>query len=128
MVTKIQSGVIYVKSPVGQYTISTKTAPEDAAVGDEVTLWLNQENMVIDHHGKEKHKKGAHRLISGKLIYVGKTKDQIKLWTPEGEKVFPLERMEGKTKPIPEGSQIVVELNEDGTSDRSPEGTITTLT
>jgi uncharacterized protein YuzE len=114
-VTKIQSGVIYVKTPTGQYTISAKTAPADAAVGDEVSLWVNEENMVIDHHGKEKHKKGSHRLIFGKLIYVGKTKDQIKLQTPEGEKVFPLERMEVKTKPIAEGSQIVVELNEEGT-------------
>ncbi len=114
-VTKIQSGLIYVKTPTGQYTISAKTAPADAAVGDEVSLWLNEENMVIDHHGKEKHKKGAHRLIFGKLIYTGTTKNQIKLATPEGEKVFPLERMEVKTKPIAEGSNIVVELNEDGT-------------
>ncbi len=114
-VTKIQSGVVTVKTPTGQYTISAKTAPADAAVGDEVSLWMNEENMVIDHHGKEKHKKGAHRLIFGKLIYTGTTKSQIKLQTPEGEKVFPLERMEVKTKPIAEGSNIVVELNEEGT-------------
>ena len=37
-VTKIQSGLIYVKTPVGQSTISANTAPADAAVGDEVTL------------------------------------------------------------------------------------------
>lgn len=114
-VTKIQSGLIYVKTPTGQYTISAKTAPSDAAVGDEVLLWLNDENLVIDHHGKEKHKAGSHRLIYGKLIYAGKTKDQIKVQTPEGEKVFPLERMEVKTKAIAEGANIVVELNEDGT-------------
>lgn len=114
-VTKIHSGLIYVKTPAGQYTISAKTAPSDAAVGDQVSLWLNEENMVIDHHGKEKHMKGTHRLIFGKLIYTGPTKNQIKLSTPEGEKVFPLERMEVKTKPIAEGSQIVVELNEEGT-------------
>lgn len=53
-------------------------------------------------------------MIFGKLVYTGKTKDQIKLHTPEGEKVFPLERMEVKTKPIAEGSNIVVELNEQG--------------
>lgn len=114
-VTKIQSGLIYVKAPTGQYTISAKTAPSDAAVGDEVSLWLNEENMVIDHHGKEKHMKGSHRLIFGKLIYAGATKKVIKLRTPEGEKEFPLERMEVKTKPIKEGSNIVVELNEEGT-------------
>lgn len=114
-VTKIQSGLIHVKTPTGEYTISAKTAPADAAVGDEVSLWINEENMVIDHHGKEKHMKGSHRLIFGKLIYTGTTKNQIKLSTPEGEKVFPLERMEVKTKPIAEGSNIVVELNEEGT-------------
>lgn len=114
-VTKIQSGLIYVKTPAGQYTISAKTAPADAAIGDEVSVWVNEENMVIDHHGKEKNMKGTHRLIFGKLVYAGLTKKEIKLSTPEGEKVFPLERLEVKTKPIAEGSQIVVELNEDGT-------------
>jgi hypothetical protein len=114
-VTKIQSGVVFVKTPVGQYTINAKTAPADAAVGDEVTLWLNEENLVIDHHGKHKNKPGAHRLISGKLVYAGLTKKEIKLWTPEGEKVFPLDRMEVKTKPIAEGSMVTVELDENGT-------------
>ena len=115
VVTKVQSGLFYVKTPVGQYTINAKTAPPDAAVGDEVTLWLNEENLVIDHHGKHKNMAGTHRLISGKLIYAGLTKKEIKLWTPEGEKVFPLERMEVKTKPIAEGSMIIVELDEKGT-------------
>ena len=40
---------------------------------------------------------------------------EIKLLAPEGEKMLPLDRMEVKTKPIAEGTQIVVELNEDGT-------------
>jgi len=115
VVTKIHSGLVYVKTPVGQYTINAKTAPADAAVGDEVTLWLNEENLVIDHHGKHKNKPGKHRLITGKLIYAGLTKQEIKLWTPEGEKVFPLDRMEVKTKPIAEGSMVVVELDENGT-------------
>lgn len=44
----------------------------------------------------------------------GRPKNQIKLQTPEAEKVFPLELMEIKTKPIAEGSHIVVELNEEG--------------
>ena len=114
-VTKIQSGLVYVKTPAGQYTISANTAPADAAVGDDVSLWINEEGMVIDHHGKDKHKAGSHRLIFGKLIYAGTTKNVIKLATPEGVKEFPLERMEVKTKPIAEGAHIVVELNEEGT-------------
>ena len=113
VVEKIQSGLIYVKAPIATYRLSVKTAPSGIQVGDEITLWVNEENMVIDHHMKGHAQ--AHRLISGKLIYVGKAKKEIKLWTPEGEKVFPLERLEVKTKPIKEGSTITVELNENGT-------------
>ena len=114
-VTKFQSGLAYVKTPAGQYTLMQKYAPADAAVGDEVSLWINEEGMVIDVHGKEKAKAGTHRLIFGKLIRTGPNKNQVKLSTPEGEKVFPLERMEVKTKPIADGDNIVVELNEAGT-------------
>jgi hypothetical protein len=115
-VTKIQSGMAHVTTPVGQYTLMSKYAPPDAAVGDQVSLWINEEGMVIDVHGKDKAKAGTHRLIFGKLIRMGPNKNQVKLSTPEGEKVFPLpaERMEVKTKPIPDGANIVVELNERG--------------
>lgn len=114
-VIKMDAALVYVKTPAAQYTLMKKYAPADAAVGDHVSLWINEEGMVIDVHGKDKVTPGTHRLIFGKLIYMGKTKNQIKLQTPEGEKVFPLERMEVKTKPIAEGSNIVVELNEEGT-------------
>lgn len=112
-VEKIQSGVIFVKGPSATYRLNAKSAPSGIKVGDEISLWVNEENMVVDHHMKGQGH--AHRLISGKLIYVGKTKKEIKLWTPEGEKVYPLERLEVKAKPIKEGSTITVELNEAGT-------------
>ena len=115
VVDRIQGPMVAVKAPGGDYWLSAKTLPKDIKQGDEITLWVNEENMVIDHHGKEKHKAGMHRLIFGKLIYAGTTKNVIKLGTPEGVKEFPLERMEVKTKPIAEGSHIVVELNEQGT-------------
>lgn len=113
VVEKIQSGVIVVKAPFATYRLSVKTARSAIQVGDEITLWVNEDNMVIHHHMKGREQ--AHRLISGKLIYVGRNKKQIKLWTPEGEKVFPLERLEVKAKPIKEGTMITVELNENGT-------------
>ena len=114
-VTKIQSGLVYVKTPAAQYTLMRKYAPADAAVGDRVSLWINEEGMVIDVHGKDKAKSGTHRLIFGKLIRTGPNKNLVRLATPDGVKEFPLERMEIKTKPIEDGSHIVLELNEEGT-------------
>ncbi len=114
-VTKMQSGIVTITTPVGLYRLPTKQAPANAAVGDEVMLWLNSGGMVIDHHGTAKNLPGTHRMVTGKLIYAGLTKKEIKLWTPEGEKSFPLDRMEVKTHPIPEGTKVTVELDEKGT-------------
>jgi len=74
---------------------------------------LDENNTVIDLHPKGQE--GHHTYVTGKLIYVGKMKNEIKLKTKEGEKLYPLERLEVKTKPIPEGTQVTVELNEAGT-------------
>ena len=52
--------------------------------------------------------------MTGNLVYVGKMKKEIKLKTPEGEQVFPLEKIEIKTGGIEEGASVTVELNEAG--------------
>lgn len=111
-VEKIESGLVSVKSPFALYRLSVKTAPRGIAVGDEMDLWLDKGNMVIDYHMKGHTQ--SHRLVSGKLIYVGRNTKQVKLWTPEGDKVFPLERLEVKARSIKEGTMITVELNENG--------------
>lgn len=81
--------------------------------GHEVTVLLNENNAVIDLHPKGQE--SNHRFVTGKLVYVGKMKPEIKLPTSEGEKVFPIERQEIKTGGIEEGALVTVELNEAGT-------------
>jgi hypothetical protein len=61
-----------------------------------------------------KGQKGTHQLITGTLVHVGKTKKEIKLQTPEGEKVFPLVELGLKTKDLPNGTLVTVEVNEAG--------------
>ena len=81
--------------------------------GDHVTFVLNENNTVIDAHltGEE----GSHRFVTGKLVHVGKMKEEIKLQTAKGEQVFPLLHQETKAKALEEGTNVTVELNEAGT-------------
>lgn len=81
--------------------------------GDRVTFVLDENNTVIDAHlaGKE----GSHRFVTGKLVHVGKMKEEIKLQTAQGDQVFPLLHQETKTKGLEEGASVTVELNEAGT-------------
>lgn len=112
VVAEIKSGQVFVKTPVGRYSLNAKTAPQDVKVGDELTLWVSDNNVAVDHHAKGK--KGVHRLITGKLTYASGDKKEIKLMTPEGERSFPVQHGESKLSTIEEGAPITVELNEAG--------------
>ena len=80
--------------------------------GDEVVVVLDENNYIVDMHLKGKE--GTHQLVTGKLIHVGMVNKEIKLQTADGEKVFPLTEQGQKTKGIPDGALVTVELNEAG--------------
>lgn len=113
-----KSGALAIKTPDGATyqvnpNVSRRHGHEPFKEGDEVSVLLDENNMVIDMHLKGQE--AGHQFVTGKLIYVGKMKKEIKLQTSEGEKLFPLEKLEVKTGGIPEGTQVTVELNEVGT-------------
>lgn len=81
--------------------------------GRSVHPLVNENNSVIDVHLKGE--KGEHQYVTGKLIHLGKMQKEIKLATPECEKIFPLANLDVKSKGIKEGTVVVAEVNEVGT-------------
>jgi hypothetical protein len=112
-VTKITGGLVQVDTPSARYSLSAKTAPRDIKVGDELSLWVNENNVVVDHHHKG-DKEPHHRIITGKLVYASPDKSEIKLWTPEGERTYNVQTGKSKLSTISEGMAIRVEINEAG--------------
>lgn len=113
-----KAGALAVKTPDGatyqlNSNIALRKGQEPFKEGDEVSVLVDENNIVIDMHLKGQT--AAHQFVTGKLVYVGKMKKGIKLQTSEGDKEFPLERLEVKTGGIPEGTMVTVELNEAGT-------------
>ncbi len=112
-----KAGALTVKTSDGAtYQVNPKKSErhghEAPKVGDEVTITLDENNMVTEVHPKGEE--GKHRFVTGKLIHLGKMEKQIKLETTEGERIFPLEKIEVKTSGIQEGSLVTVEVNEMG--------------
>lgn len=113
-----KAGALSVKAPNGAtYQLNPNDAwrhgHEPFKEGDEVSVMVDENNIVIDMHLKGQT--AAHQFVTGKLVYIGKMKKGIKLQTAQGDKEFPLERLEVKTGGIPEGTMVTVELNEAGT-------------
>jgi len=116
VVTK-KSGALVVTTPNGathqlNENMARRHGQEPFKAGEEVIVVLDENNYIVDMH--RKGKEGTHRWVTGKLIHVGMTRKEIKLQTPDGEQVFPLTEQGQKTKSIPDGALVTVELNEAG--------------
>jgi len=74
---------------------------EPFKAGEKVVVVLDENNYIVDMH--RKGQEGTHRQVTGKLIHVGMTRQEIKLQTPDGEQGQ-------KTKGIPDGALVTVEL------------------
>lgn len=116
VVTAVQGDIVTVETPTGNLTLSQKNAKQHGhapyKVDDEVIMIVDENNTIIEAH--HKGEEGHHHFYTGKLVYMGKMKKEIKLETIDGEKVFPLGRLEIKTKNIEEGEVVTVEVNEGG--------------
>jgi hypothetical protein len=112
VISKIEPGRISVTTSWGQMSIQSDALAE-AKVGDEITVWVNENNVVIDAYPKGAARP-EHRWIRGKLTYTSSDQNAITLWTPEGEKDFTVKRNRSKFGSFAEGTPITVQLNDKG--------------
>lgn len=112
-----KAGALAIKTEEGTtYQLSENEARRQGRefkAGDKVEVSVNENNAIVDVHLQGE--KAEHKFVTGKLIHVGRMKKEIKLQTAEGEQSFPLLLQETKTKDLPEGTEVTVELNEAGT-------------
>ena len=117
VVTDVKSGLTTVKTSTGTLTLSESAAIRHGhaayKVGDEVTLWVNEGNMVMDARPKGQPGK-APRFVSGTLSSIDNGKSQMTLSTSGGEKSFNLKPESRMFKDIVVGTPVTVEVNESG--------------
>jgi hypothetical protein len=118
VVSEMKSGLYTVKT----YTGATLTLTESAAVrqgrdvpkvGDEMTLWVNEGNMVMDARLKGQPGK-APRFISGTLTSIDNGKSQMTLSTSRGEEGFSLRPESRMFRDIAVGTHVTLEVNDTG--------------
>ena len=116
--TEVKSGLYTVKTSTG----ATLTLTEAAAVrhghsapkvGDEMTLWVNEGNMVMDARPKGQPGK-ASRFITGTLSSIDNGKSQLTLATSGGEKSFHLRPESRMFRNIAVGAEVTIEVNDLG--------------
>lgn len=112
-VSRVKAGFAFIETPIGALTLSRSTGLTNARVGQEVTVWLNDQHLVIDVRQKGEPEPDR-RFITSRVVYASEDKQEIKLWTPEGERVFPLPPGKTARRPLREGTPVTIQLNGSG--------------
>ena len=118
VVTEVKSGLYTVKTTTGAtLTLTEATAFRQGQavpkVGDEMTLWVNEGNMVMAAYPKGQPG-NAPRFITGTLASIDNGKSQMTLSTSGGERGYSLRPESRMFRDIAVGSEVTIEVNEMG--------------
>lgn len=111
-VWRTKPGIVFLKTPVGLLTLSSKTTLKDLRGSQEVSLWIHGDSMAIDIR-KRTDGSLVHRYLSGPFT----TGDDHRLprWTPEGNQSFPYGTQEAPLAALRQGEPVTVEVDDAGT-------------
>ncbi len=112
-VSRVKAGYAFVETPIGPLTLGKRTGLRNVKAGQELTVWLNDDHLVIDVK-TQGELNGTHRFVTSKVVYSSKEKREIRLWTPEGERTISLPQANGKRQALREGTPITVQFNGSG--------------
>ncbi len=112
-VSKLKSNFIFFRTPIGVVNVNAKIGIKNAKVGQTMTLHIHQHHIVADlsaHNATAP----AHRFVTGPLQFATPERTSVRLWTPDGEQTYPIDRGRSALNGAKEGSPITVELNGQG--------------
>lgn len=115
-VDKLKSNFIFLRTPIGIINVNAKIGIKNARVGQTMTLYIHERHMVADVSASHAPST-ARRFVTGPLEFAAPDRTSLKLWTPEGEQIVPIDSAaHGKTAlaGVKEGHSITAELNERG--------------
>lgn len=119
VISKIQSGVLFVKTPnsLQARTISPNKADRvglhEAKAGEPVVMLVDSGNVLLDVAKADRALTG-HRIIAGTLRYADPYWGEIQLSTPEGFERFEVDALAGsKLSVFQEGIPVAIELDAD---------------
>jgi hypothetical protein len=113
-ISKLKSNFIFFRTPIGVVNVNAKIGIKNAKVGQMMTLHVHDRHVVADLFPPQATAP-AHRFVTGPLQFATPERTEVKLWTPDGEQMYPANRGAGLLGGTKEGHPITVELDHDGT-------------
>ena len=113
-VWRTKSGIVFLKTPVGLLTLSSKTTLKDLKASHEVSFWVHERHLVVEIRRRNDGSL-VHRYLAGPMTPGPDSSKTLRYWTPEGEQTVHYGTQEAKLAAYHEGDLVTVEIDESQT-------------
>lgn len=112
-ISKLKSNFIFFRTPIGIVNVNAKIGIKNAKVGQTLTVRMHDHHVVADLSASI-NSAPVRRFVTGPLEFAGPDRASVRLWTPEGEQVYPADFGTSSLNGAREGTPITVELDGQG--------------
>lgn len=110
-VWRTKAGIVFLKTPVGLLTLSSKTTLKDLKASQEVSFWVHGRDTVVEIRRKTDGSL-VHRYLSGPMTPGTDAPKTLRWWTPQGDIIAHVGTQEERLATVPEGNALTVEIDE----------------
>lgn len=110
-VWRTKPGIVFLKTPVGLLTLSSKTTLKDLKASQEVTFWVHENQMVVEIR-KKTDGSLVHRYLTGPMTPGPDNPKTLRWWTPQGDVTTHFGTQEERLASYREGDALTVEIDD----------------
>jgi hypothetical protein len=113
-VWRTKAGIVFLKTPIGLLTLSSKTTLKDLKASHEVRFWVHERHSVVEIR-KRADGSLVHRYLSGPMESGTDTPRTLHWWGPDGDQIVYVGTQEARLTNYREGDLLTVEVDETNT-------------
>jgi len=113
-VWRTKAGIVFLKTPIGLLTLTSKTTLKDLKASQEVLFWVHERHSVVEIR-KRADGSLVHRYLSGPMTSGTDAPRTLRWWGPDGDQTVHVGTQEERLADYREGDPLTVEVDETNT-------------
>ena len=113
-VWRTKAGIVFLKTPIGLLSLSSKTTLKDLKASQEIRFWVHERHVFVEIR-KRADDSLVHRYLSGPMTSRTDEPGTLHWWGPHGDQAVHVGKLEERLTSYREGDPLTVEVDETNT-------------
>ena len=113
-VWRTKAGIVFLKTPIGLLSLSSKTTLKDLKASQEIRFWVHKRHVFVEIR-KRADNALVHRYLSGPMTSGTDEPGTLHWWGPDGDQTVHVGKLEERLTSYREGDPLTVEVDETNT-------------